>query len=289
MDARERGVRQPLLQHERPRPVEVRADAGLPGLHRPAGQHRAGPHQRRHSGRRHAGLVHRPSKHGDHDIKFGAQYQYSRRGNTEPGQPERHVRVRPQQRAVQRRRSRAPIPTASPIRVGGPSTFFEKAHYFSAFAQDKWRFNQRLTLSLGAALRPRDHPDPRDRRSAGRRAIRSTRTTFQPRVGVTYDLGGGKSVVRGGYGRFYDKTHFELIGGFYTGTPFTIVVHGELPDGGCRSRAAQRPVPDRSVSGQRPDDQPRAARTRCIPADSCCATPARAGTIRIAGRRTPIR
>ena len=38
---------------------------------------------------------------------------------------------------------------------------------------------------------------------------------------MTYDLGGGHSIVRGGYGRFYDKTHFELIGGLYTGTPFT--------------------------------------------------------------------
>jgi hypothetical protein len=28
-------------------------------------------------------------------------------------------------------------------------------------------------------------------------------------------------VLRGGYGRFYDKSHFELIGGLYTATPFT--------------------------------------------------------------------
>ncbi len=38
---------------------------------------------------------------------------------------------------------------------------------------------------------------------------------------MTYDLDGGKSVVRAGYGRFFDKTHFEVIGGLYTGTPFT--------------------------------------------------------------------
>ncbi len=47
------------------------------------------------------------------------------------------------------------------------------------------------------------------------------KNNFQPRVGITYDLGGGHSIVRGGYGRFYDKSHFELIGGIYTGTPFT--------------------------------------------------------------------
>src|SRR6185295_355328 len=44
---------------------------------------------------------------------------------------------------------------------------------------------------------------------------------IQPRLGVTYDFDNGKSVARAGYGRFFDKTHFELIGGLYTGTPFT--------------------------------------------------------------------
>ncbi len=28
-------------------------------------------------------------------------------------------------------------------------------------------------------------------------------------------------MIRGGYGRFFEKTHFELIGGLFTGTPFT--------------------------------------------------------------------
>ena len=43
-----------------------------------------------------------------------------------------------------------------------------------------------------------------------------------PRVGVTYDLSGdGRSVVRGGYGRFYDKTHFELISAILTAGAFS--------------------------------------------------------------------
>ena len=35
------------------------------------------------------------------------------------------------------------------IRVGGESRFYEKAHYITGFVQDKWRMNNRLTLSLG--------------------------------------------------------------------------------------------------------------------------------------------
>ena len=46
------------------------------------------------------------------------------------------------------------------------------------------------------------------------------KNNFQPRLGFAYGMDEGKSVLRGGYGRFYDKTHFELIGGIYTGTPF---------------------------------------------------------------------
>src|SRR4029453_8301621 len=42
------------------------------------------------------------------------------------------------------------------------------------------------------------------------------------RLGLTYDLAGdGRSVVRGGYGRFYDKTHFELISAILTAGTFS--------------------------------------------------------------------
>ncbi len=43
-------------------------------------------------------------------------------------------------------------------------------------------------------------------------------------------MGDGKSVVRAGYGRFFDKTHFEVIGGLYTGTPFTNSFTVDVPD-----------------------------------------------------------
>ena len=44
-----------------------------------------------------------PHLHGDHDIKFGAQDQYSTRVQYEPGQPERHLLVRAEQRSVRLR------------------------------------------------------------------------------------------------------------------------------------------------------------------------------------------
>ena len=154
--------------------------------------------------------------------------------------------------------------------------------------QDKWRFNTA--------------PDVEPRRCATTsRSFRSPRPTirwstsypvdknnFQPRVGLTYDLGGGTSIVRGGYGRFYDKSHFELIGGLYTGTPFTSSFTVNFPTAAADPgpRNGQFPTEPYLVNGPVIN---RALLEQEFPAGSCCATPARAGTTRIAGCRTPIR
>ena len=102
------------------------------------------------------------------------------------------------------------------------------------FAQDKWRLDAAAHAEPRPALRPRGasrSPRPTTRSST---TYPVDKNNFQPRLGVTYDLGGGTSVVRAGYGRFFDKTHFELIGGLYTGTPFTSSFVGQLPDLGRR-------------------------------------------------------
>jgi len=161
-----------------------------------------------------------PNKHGDHDVKFGAQYEYSGAANENQGNMNGTFAFG---------RSNANFNSADPrtypdrltIRVGGPSRFYEKAHYTSAFVQDKWRFTPRLTLSLGLRYDLEVIPIP-ETDDPLVESYPVDKNNLQPRVGVTYDLGGGgKSIVRGGYGRFYDKSHFELIGGLYTGTPFT--------------------------------------------------------------------
>ena len=160
-----------------------------------------------------------PGWHGDHDIKMGTQYEYSGAYNRNDGNLNGTFTFG---------RSDVPFNAANPftypdrfsIRVGGPSIFYEKAHYVSAFTQDKWRLNSRATLSLGLRYDLEIIPIPETDDPLVDK-YPTDRNNFQPRVGLTYDLGNGNSVVRGGYGRFYDKTHFELIGGLYTGTPFT--------------------------------------------------------------------
>jgi len=159
-----------------------------------------------------------PGKGGDHDIKFGVQYEYSGAFNTNQGGMNGTFSFG---------RSNAPFNAAVPstypdrfsIRVGGPSNFYEKAHYVSGFAQDKWRFNRTFTLSLGARYDLEVIPIAETDDPLVAKYPRDT-NNIAPRLGLTYDLG-GKSVIRAGLGRFFDKTHFEVIGGLYTGTPFT--------------------------------------------------------------------
>ncbi len=190
-----------------------------------------------------------PGRRGDHDIKFGAQYEYSGAANQNQGNLNGTFAFG---------RSNAPFNSADPrtypdrltIRVGGPSIFYEKAHYVSSFVQDKWRFNDRWTLSLGLRYDVEVIPIPEtDDPLVDTYPI--DKNNWQPRVGVTYDLGGGRSIVRGGYGRFYDKSHFELIGGLYTGTPFTnsFTVNFPLAAVDPGPRAGQFPTDPLLVNG----------------------------------------
>jgi hypothetical protein len=160
-----------------------------------------------------------PGKHGDHDLRIGAQYEYSGAKNRNDGGLNGTFAFA-QSNATFNAADPRTYPDRLSIRVGGPSIFYEKAHYVSGFVQDKWRLNSRTTVSLGARYDLEIIPiaETDDPLVSG---YPVDKNNFQPRVGVTYDLGGGRSVVRGGYGRFYDKSHFELIGGLFTGTPFT--------------------------------------------------------------------
>ncbi|MPZ16308.1 MAG: TonB-dependent receptor plug domain-containing protein [Luteitalea sp.] len=153
-----------------------------------------------------------PGWHGDHDIKVGMQYQYSSNdfvsqdnfnGTFTFGGNDAFDAANP-----------ASYPERFSIRVPGPLTYFMKAHHFGAFVQDKWKVSDRLTLSVGARydlevipLREEANPAFTDVDD-----YPVDTNNLAPRVGLTYDLSGdGRSVVRGGYGLFYDKTHFELI------------------------------------------------------------------------------
>jgi hypothetical protein len=163
-----------------------------------------------------------PGMRGDHDIKFGFQYQYSKADNDNQGNLNGTFEFR----------SDRPFDPADPftyperlsIRVPGPQRFTQEAHFIGGFVQDKWRMGEKFTLNLGARydleVIPIDEVD--NPRFSDPNDYPVDTNNFAPRVGFSYDVAGdGRSVARGGYGLFYDKTHFELISAIITGGPFS--------------------------------------------------------------------
>jgi hypothetical protein len=152
-----------------------------------------------------------PGKKGDHEIKFGARYNYTelRRVSQinengtftinsdlafDPGNPRTY-------------------PERLSIRMGTFNEFIEN-HTLEFYAQDKWKMDNRTTLSIG--LRYDLEMIPIDETGNplfnGGEKYPVDRNNFSPRIGFTRSLDEhGRSVIRGGYGMFYNRTILGAI------------------------------------------------------------------------------
>jgi hypothetical protein len=154
-----------------------------------------------------------PSGHGDHDVKFGAQYEYTGALNLNQGNLNGTFTFGLSNGPFDKNNPFT-YPDRFTVRVGGENRVYEKIHYFAGFAQDKWRVNAKLTASLGVRYDLESMPIPgTDDPLVDHAPV--DKNNFAPRLGLTYDLDGGKSVVRGGFGRFYEREHLELIAGLW--------------------------------------------------------------------------
>jgi hypothetical protein len=164
-----------------------------------------------------------PNKRGDHDVKLGVQYEYVEADNVAQDNLNGTFAFGQNDLPFDRNNPRT-YPDRLTIRVPGQGRVFEKAHYLSFFAQDKWKMGSRVTTTIGLRYDRERIPVPEVNNPAftdpGDYPIDGD--NFQPRIGLSYAVdAAGRSVARMGYGRFYDKTHFEIIGGLFNNGVFS--------------------------------------------------------------------
>lgn len=143
---------------------------------------------------------------GSHDVRLGAQYNYVTADNSNDGALNGVFffgvddDFNPNDFST--------YPNRLQIRVGGPQQFAIVNHNIGLFVQDKWHVTPSLTLSLGLRW--------------DKETIAEDNNNIAPRVGFAYDpRGDGKTVIRGGFGYFYDRTPFEVITAFTTNGPLS--------------------------------------------------------------------
>ena len=134
-------------------------------------------------------------------------------------------------------------PSRFQIRVG-QIEFTQKDWRTNFYLQDKWQVGKQLTLNLGVRY-DYQHLTP------------LTKNAFAPRVGFAYDVtGSGKTLLRGGFGKYYQLHQLNVIQTLLTGG-------GDRPSVRVRHRGARVAGADRRRSPCTPTQA--SASTACRP------------------------
>lgn len=157
---------------------------------------------------------------GDHDLKIGASYMYSSLRTQDFGNLNGTFTFATDQ-PFDRNNPRT-YPERLAIRVGNPLDFLMKGHFIGSFIQDKYRPTERLTISAGLRydvelIRTPNQQNPLFGNGAGSSDYPIDGNNFAPRLGFTLALDGqSRSVVRGGFGLFYQRTSYTFLTPMYS-------------------------------------------------------------------------
>jgi TonB-dependent receptor-like protein len=185
-------------------------------------------------------------KLGRHDAKFGTKYTHIWLSNPDNGEANgtymfsHNLAFNPADPRT--------YPERLNIRVPGIRDYELNSHIWELYAQDKWQVRSGLTLSLGVRydlevmpINEEGNPlftDPN--------TYPVDKNNLAPRLGVIWNPDGeGKSVVRAGYGLFYDRTLLGTVDDFLFATKYSKSFTASFPQN------AADPGPSR---GQFPTD-----------------------------------
>src|SRR5262245_42160997 len=172
-----------------------------------------------------------PDKAGRHDMKFGARYTYawiSNPNNSNANGTYTFSGDRPFNAA-----DPSTYPERFSIRVPGALDYELTSRVWELYAQDKWAMRNGLSVSLGIRYDLEIIPieeDPGNPLFADPHKYPVDKNNLAPRLGFVWNPDGkGKSVVRGGYGMFYDRMLLGTVDNFLFDTKYSRTFTAQFP------------------------------------------------------------
>lgn len=152
-----------------------------------------------------------PGKKGDHELKFGFRYNYTELRRVSQINENGTFTIN-SDLAFDPANPRT-YPERLSIRMGTFNEYIDN-HTYELYAQDKWKLDNRTTLSVGLRydleIIPLDESGNPMFGAGDKYPV--DRNNFSPRIGFTRSLDDqGRSVIRGGYGMFYNRTILGAI------------------------------------------------------------------------------
>ena len=175
-----------------------------------------------------------PDAKGRHDLKFGARYSRVWLSNPQWGNLQGTYQFRSIGDIEFDPANPRSYPERFTIRAPGPSTYEMIMHVGEFFAQDKWQIKPGFTLSAGVRYDLEVFPyDPAPLGNPSLTKYPVDRGNIAPRLGAVWNPDGeNKSVVRVGYGLFYDRTLLGTVDNFLTDYKYSRSFTAQFPASG---------------------------------------------------------